>query len=55
MMRAMTALPLARAQLPVRPDWAIRLARADDLDRLLALENACFEHDRLSRAASGGS
>ena len=49
-MRAMTALPQARAQLPVRrPDWAIRLARADDLDRLLALENACFEHDRLSR------
>jgi ribosomal protein S18 acetylase RimI-like enzyme len=50
MMRAMTALPQARAQLPVRrPDWAIRAARAADLDRLLALEARCFEHDRLSR------
>ena len=49
-MPAMTALPQARAQPPVRrPDWAIRLARGEDLDRLLALENRCFEHDRLSR------
>jgi ribosomal protein S18 acetylase RimI-like enzyme len=46
----MTALPQATAQLPVRrPDWAIRLARVEDLDQLLALENRCFEHDRLSR------
>jgi ribosomal protein S18 acetylase RimI-like enzyme len=49
-MTVMTVLPQARAQLPVRrPDWAIRLARVEDLDRLLALENRCFEHDRLSR------
>ena len=49
-MPVMTALPQARAQPPVRrPDWAIRLARGEDLDRLLALENRCFEHDRLSR------
>jgi ribosomal protein S18 acetylase RimI-like enzyme len=49
-MTVMTVLPQARAQLPVRrPDWAIRLARIEDLDRLLALENRCFEHDRLSR------
>jgi ribosomal protein S18 acetylase RimI-like enzyme len=46
----MTALPQARAQPPVlRPDPAIRAARAEDLDRLLVLENRCFEHDRLSR------
>jgi ribosomal protein S18 acetylase RimI-like enzyme len=46
----MTALPQARAQPPVlRPDPAIRPARAEDLDRLLTLENRCFEHDRLSR------
>ena len=46
----MTALPQARAQPPVlRPEPAIRAARAEDLDRLLALENRCFEHDRLSR------
>ena len=49
-MTVMTALPQATAQLPVRrPDWAIRLARVEDLDRLLALENRCFELDRLSR------
>ena len=49
-MSVMTALPQARAQLPVcRPDWAIRLARVEDLDRLLDLENRCFELDRLSR------
>ena len=49
-MTIMTALPQATAQLPVRrPDWAIRLARVEDLDELLALENRCFEHDRLSR------
>ena len=46
----MTALPQARAQPPVlRPDPAIRPARAEDLDRLLLLETRCFEHDRLSR------
>jgi ribosomal protein S18 acetylase RimI-like enzyme len=46
----MTALPQARAQLPVRrPDWAIHPARLEDLDALLALENRCFELDRLSR------
>ncbi|HEX6113008.1 MAG TPA: GNAT family N-acetyltransferase/peptidase C39 family protein [Geminicoccaceae bacterium] len=46
----MTALPQARAQPPVlRPDPAIRPARAEDLDRLLTLENRCFELDRLSR------
>jgi ribosomal protein S18 acetylase RimI-like enzyme len=46
----MTALPQARAQPPVlRPEPAIRAARAEDLDGLLALENRCFEHDRLSR------
>ena len=46
----MTALPQARAQPPVlRPDPAIRPARAEDLDRLLVLETRCFEHDRLSR------
>jgi ribosomal protein S18 acetylase RimI-like enzyme len=46
----MTAVPQARAQLPVRrPDWAIRPARVEDLDALLALENRCFELDRLSR------
>ena len=46
----MSALPQARAQSPVpRPDRAIRLARAEDLDALLALENRCFELDRLSR------
>jgi ribosomal protein S18 acetylase RimI-like enzyme len=46
----MTALPQARAQPPVlRPEPAIRAARAEDLDRLLVLENRCFEHDRLSR------
>jgi ribosomal protein S18 acetylase RimI-like enzyme len=46
----MTALPQARAQPPVlRPDPVIRSARAEDLDRLLTLENRCFEHDRLSR------
>jgi ribosomal protein S18 acetylase RimI-like enzyme len=46
----MTALPQARAQLPVRrPDWAIHPARVEDLDALLALENRCFELDRLSR------
>ena len=50
MMPAMTALPQAQVQPPVRrPDWAIRLARVEDLYRLLALENRCFEHDRLSR------
>jgi ribosomal protein S18 acetylase RimI-like enzyme len=50
MMCAMTALPQARAPLPVRrPDWAIRLARVEDLDALLTLENRCFELDRLSR------
>jgi ribosomal protein S18 acetylase RimI-like enzyme len=49
-MSVMTALPQARAQLPVRrPDWAIRPARLEDLDALLALENRCFELDRLSR------
>jgi ribosomal protein S18 acetylase RimI-like enzyme len=47
---AMTALPQARVQPPVlRPDPVIRSARAEDLDRLLTLENRCFEHDRLSR------
>jgi ribosomal protein S18 acetylase RimI-like enzyme len=46
----MTALPQAIAQLPVPPpEWAIRPARVEDLDVLLALENRCFEHDRLSR------
>jgi ribosomal protein S18 acetylase RimI-like enzyme len=46
----MTALPQARAQPPVlRPDPALRPARAEDLDRLLVLENRCFELDRLSR------
>jgi ribosomal protein S18 acetylase RimI-like enzyme len=46
----MTALPQARAQPPVlRPDPVLRSARAEDLDRLLTLENRCFEHDRLSR------
>ncbi|HEX2477681.1 MAG TPA: GNAT family N-acetyltransferase/peptidase C39 family protein [Geminicoccaceae bacterium] len=46
----MTALPQARVQPPVlRPDPVIRSARAEDLDRLLTLENRCFEHDRLSR------
>jgi ribosomal protein S18 acetylase RimI-like enzyme len=46
----MTALPQARAQPPVlRPEPAIRPARAEDLDRLLVLENRCFELDRLSR------
>jgi ribosomal protein S18 acetylase RimI-like enzyme len=46
----MTALPQARAQPPVlRPEPEIRAARAEDLDRLLTLENRCFEHDRLSR------
>jgi ribosomal protein S18 acetylase RimI-like enzyme len=50
MMFLMSALPQARAQPPVRrPDWAIRLARVEELDQLLALENRCFEHDRLSR------
>ena len=50
MSSAMTALPQARAQPPVlRPDPAIRPARAEDLDRLLTLENRCFELDRLSR------
>ena len=49
-MSVMTALPQARAQLPVRrPDWAIHPARVEDLDRLLTLENRCFELDRLSR------
>ena len=46
----MTALPQARAQPPVRPRTGRSVvARAEDLDRLLALENRCFEHDRLSR------
>ena len=46
----MTALPQARAQPPVlRPDPALRPARAEDLDQLLVLENRCFELDRLSR------
>jgi ribosomal protein S18 acetylase RimI-like enzyme len=46
----MTALPQARVQPPVlRPDPELRPARAEDLDRLLLLENRCFEHDRLSR------
>jgi ribosomal protein S18 acetylase RimI-like enzyme len=46
----MTALPQARAQPPVlRPEPAIRPARAEDLDALLVLENRCFELDRLSR------
>jgi ribosomal protein S18 acetylase RimI-like enzyme len=46
----MTALSQARAQPPVlRPDPALRPARAEDLDRLLVLENRCFELDRLSR------
>jgi ribosomal protein S18 acetylase RimI-like enzyme len=50
MMSAMSALPQARAPLPVRrPDWTIRLARVEDLDALLTLENRCFELDRLSR------
>jgi ribosomal protein S18 acetylase RimI-like enzyme len=46
----MTALPQAGAQSPVlRPDPALRPARAEDLDQLLVLENRCFELDRLSR------
>jgi ribosomal protein S18 acetylase RimI-like enzyme len=50
MMSVMSALPQARVQLPVRrPHGAIRLARLEDLDRLLALEARCFEQDRLSR------
>jgi ribosomal protein S18 acetylase RimI-like enzyme len=49
-MPTMTALSHAIAQPPARrPDWAIRMARADDLDQLLTLENRCFELDRLSR------
>ena len=50
-MAAMTALPRARTQPPpaARIDWAIRPARADDLERLVTLENRCFELDRLSR------
>jgi hypothetical protein len=48
MMSARTAL--AHAQPPVpRADVAVRPARVEDLDQLLALENRCFEHDRLSR------
>jgi ribosomal protein S18 acetylase RimI-like enzyme len=47
----MTALPRARTQPSPAPppDWAIRRARADDLERLVTLESRCFELDRLSR------
>jgi ribosomal protein S18 acetylase RimI-like enzyme len=50
MMSATSALAHAGAQPPApRPDHAIRAARVEDLDLLLALETRCFEHDRLSR------
>lgn len=50
MLSVMSALSQARAQPSVlHSDPAIRPARLEDLDALLALENRCFEHDRLSR------
>ena len=48
MMSARTALAHAAPPAP-RSEVAVRPARVEDLDRLLALESRCFEHDRLSR------
>jgi ribosomal-protein-alanine acetyltransferase len=48
----MTAVPeiqSARPRAAAAPGWSIRPAVVEDLDRLLELENRCFEYDRLSR------
>jgi ribosomal protein S18 acetylase RimI-like enzyme len=46
-MTTVTARSRARTTAPT--GWALRLARLDDLDALVALEHRCFELDRLSR------
>jgi ribosomal protein S18 acetylase RimI-like enzyme len=46
-MSSSSTAPSRRTEVRPRPD--IRLAELDDLDTLVALENRCFQTDRLSR------